>query len=314
MQRSEGSDANRRMVLRGIAGALTGFTLAPAARVGRAASGVVATPVAAGITLLSGGGGNIVVLATDAGKVAVDSGAAAFGGAVRATLDELPGGRVTTLFNTHWHLDQVGSNEALGGAGATIVAHEKTRLRLTTGYYVPTEDRYEKPLPEAARPTKTVRTHDTLSVGGRHIEYGYLLEAHTDGDIYVAFPDANVIAVGDVVSPVRDPVLDWFGGGWLGGRVDALAGLLERSNANTRFVPSYGPVLSRADVQAEHDLMLKVFDIMVEHVRLGESSEDILEAGVLDGIGRKLDDPSKFLYDVHKGFWAHHNKLTHDIV
>ncbi len=265
----------------------------PLARVGRAAGNVIVTPVTAGLTLLSGAGGNMLVAATDTGKVLVDSGAAAFGEAVRATLDELPGGRVTTLFNTHWHLDQVGSNEAFGSAGATIIAHEKTRLRLTNGYYVPTEDRYEKPLPEAARPTKTLHANDTLTVGGRRIEYGYLIEAHTDGDIYVAFPDANVIAVGDVVSPVRDPVLDWFGGGWLGGRVDALARLLERSDANTRFVPSYGPVLRQADVQAEHDLMLALFGIMVEHVRLGESSEDILETGVLDGLGRTIRRPGE---------------------
>jgi glyoxylase-like metal-dependent hydrolase (beta-lactamase superfamily II) len=202
----------------------------------------------------------------------------------------------------------------LGNAGAKIIAHEKTRLRLTTGYYLPAEDRYEKPLPAAARPTKSFHANDATTIGGRRVEYGYLIEAHTDGDIFVAFPEANVIAVGDVVSPVRDPVLDWFGGGWLGGRVDSLAALLARSNAGTRFVPSYGPVLSRADVQAEHDLMSKLFDLMVVHVRLGESSEDILEASVLDGLGRKFDDPAKFLYDVHKGFWAHHNKLTHDIV
>ena len=73
-------------------------------------------------------------------------------------------------------------------------------------------------------------------------------------------------------------------------------------------------MLRRADVQAEHDLMLKLFELMVEHVRLGESSEDIFETGVLDGLGRNFEDPSKFLYDVHKGFWAHHNKLMPDIV
>jgi cyclase len=284
------------------------------ARVGFAAEAVVPTRVAPELTLLSGAGGNVLVLATDAGKAVVDSGAAAFSDAVLAALDEVPGGRVTTLFNTHWHLDQVGSNDALGRAGAKIIAHEKTRLRLSTGYYVPTEDRYEKPLPEAARPTQTFYTNDATTIGGRRIEYGYLLEAHTDGDIYVSFPDSNVIAVGDVVSPQRDPMLDWFGGGWLGGRVDALARLLEVSDRSTRFVPSYGPVIGRAEVQAEHDMMLKLFERMVEHVRLGESAKDILAAGVLEDLGRTFEDPSKFLYDVHKGFWAHHNKLMPDVV
>jgi glyoxylase-like metal-dependent hydrolase (beta-lactamase superfamily II) len=255
-----------------------------------------------------------LVLGTEAGKVLVDSGAAAFTSDLLASVDTLPGGAVSALFNTHWHLDQVGGNEALGRAGAVIVAHEKTRLRLRTGYYLPTEDRYEKPLPEAALPTESFHTTHAMSIGGRRIECGYLLEAHTDGDIYVAFADLNVIAVGDVSAPARDPVFDWFGGGWLGGRVDSLALLLARSDADTRFVPSYGPVIGRAEVQAEHDMLLELFNRMVVHVRLGESSEDMLAAGVLEGLGRTFDDPAGLLYALHKGFWAHHNKLTHDIV
>ena len=294
--------------------AIAGGMLALSARPSFAAGGIGVSQVVPGLAMLSGAGGNILVLSTDAGKVVVDSGAASSSEAVLETLDELPGGRVAALFNTHWHLEQVGSNAALGAAGATVFAHEKTRIRLTTGYYLPAEERYEEPLPEAARPTETFHTNGATSFGNRRVEYGYLIEAHTDGDIYVAFPDLNVVAVGDVVSPQIDPVFDWFGGGWLGGRVDALARLLELGDADTRFVPSHGPVVGRAEVQAEHDVMLELFELMVEHVRRGESAADMVEAGVLHGIGRPFDDPHKLLYDVHKGFWAHHNKLTHDIV
>ena len=88
----------------------------------------------------------------------VDSGAAESSAEVLAALAELPGGRVRTLFNTHWHLEQVGSNAALARAGATIVAHEKTRLHLATDYYLPAEDRYEKALPREAQPTETFYT------------------------------------------------------------------------------------------------------------------------------------------------------------
>jgi len=301
-------------VLRGMAGGLACASLPPWSSTSLAAGGLVATPVAVGLTLLEGAGGNVLVLATGDGQVLVDSGSAAHGEALAATLGELPGGQVAALFNTHWHLDQVGSNEAYGQAGATIFAHEKTRLRLSTGYYLPLEERYETAQPAAACPTETFYTTGATAIGGRRIEYGYLIEAHTDGDIYVAFPELNVVAIGDSASPLRDPVLDWFGGGWLGGRVDALALLLEMSDSQTRFVPSYGSVMSRADVQAEHDMMLVLFERMVEHVRLGESAEDILAAGVMDGLGRTFDDPYKFLYDTHKGFWAHHNKLMRDIV
>ena len=305
---------SRRALLRGVAAGVAGLSLPRFASVGFAAGSIAATSITPDLTLLEGAGGNVLVLATEAGKVLVDSGASASSQGLLATLDAMPGGAVTTLFNTHWHLDQIGGNEALGSAGAAIVAHEKTRIRLSTGYYLPAEDRYEKPLPEVARPTESFHTTHATTIGGRRIECGYLIEAHTDGDIYVAFPHRNVIAVGDVVSPARDPVLDWFGGGWLGGRVDSLALLLAQSDAETRFVPSYGPVVGREEVQAEHDMELELFNRMVEHVRLGETADDMLAAGVLEGLGRTFADPAALVYALHKGFWAHHNKLTHDIV
>ncbi len=301
---------NRRRLLRGIAGGVAGFGLLRAA----AAADPDVRSVAPGLTLLTGHGGNVLVYETQSGKVLVDSGAAASSQMLLKVLSELPGGPVGTLFNTHWHLDQVGSNEALGTAGATIFAHAKTRQRLSTGYYVPDEDRYEPPLAAAGRPTEWFRTEGSTIVGGRRIEYGYLLEAHTDGDLYVFFPDINVVAVGDAVSPERDPVLDWFGGGWLGGRLDALSRLLEIGNADTRFVPSYGPAVGRQALLAEQAVMQKLYDTLLEHVRLGESAADMLKLGLADGLGRTFDDPAKLLYDAHKGFWAHHNALSHDIV
>jgi glyoxylase-like metal-dependent hydrolase (beta-lactamase superfamily II) len=314
MHRAAQSGFNRRALLRGAVGALAASSLGAFARMARSADALTSTTVAPGLTVLGGAGANVVVLTTDAGKVLVDGGSAAASEAVLRNVGQLPGGNVAALFNTHWHADQVGSNEALGSAGAAIFAHAKTRQRLSAGYYVPTEDRYEPPLSPSGRPTQTFRASGATTIGNRRIEYGYLLEAHTDGDIYVFFPEANVVAVGDAVSPVHDPELDWFGGGWLGGRVDSLSRLLEIGDADTRFVPSRGPVVGRAHVEAERDMLLELFGRMVEHVRLGETSADMLAAGLLDGLGRTFEDPAKLLYDVHKGFWAHHNALTHDIV
>jgi glyoxylase-like metal-dependent hydrolase (beta-lactamase superfamily II) len=314
MPNAKQDSATRRALLRGAAAGVAGMVLPRFASVGFAAGPLTVTSLTRDLTLLEGAGGNVLVLATEGGRLLVDSGAAAFTQDLLAILEELPGGAVSMVFNTHWHLDQVGGNEAFGRLGATIVAHEKTRIRLRNGYYVPAEDRYEKPLPEAAIPTQSFHATHAASIGDARIESGYLIEAHTDGDVYVAFPNVNVIAVGDVVSPVRDPAFDWFGGGWLGGRVDSLALLLAKSDSETRFVPSYGPVVGRAEVQAEHDMLLELFNRMVERVRLGESAEDMLAAGILEGLGRTFADPATLVYALHKGFWAHHNKLTHDIV
>jgi glyoxylase-like metal-dependent hydrolase (beta-lactamase superfamily II) len=314
MESKPDSSTSRRAVLRGLAAGVAGAGLLPWSIRSVAADGISVTPLAANLRMLSGGGGNQLVLATDDGQVLVDSGGGASSDALLATLAEISDEPVVALFNTHWHPDQVGSNEALGNSGTKIFAHEKTRLRLKSGYYLPDEDRYVEPLPASALPTATIYADGALQIGGQPIEYGYLLEAHTDGDIYVAFPELNIIAVGDAASPDRDPVLDWFGGGWLGGRLDSLALLLDRSDAQTRFVPSYGPVVGRREIQAEHDMTLELFDRIVEHIRLGETARDMLEAGVLDGLGRDFSDPYRLLYDLNKGFWAHHNKLMHDIV
>jgi cyclase len=301
----------RRSVLGGMAGGVAALMLP---RLSRAQSGITQTRLADGLIVLGGAGGNVLAVTTGDGLVLVDTGNAEFSTALLATIGGLSAQGVAAIFNTHWHPDQVGANTALGEAGAAIYAHEKTRIRLRSGYYVPAEDRYVAALPAAGLPTETYYDHGETTIGGRDFEYGYLLEAHTDGDSYVALADANVIAAGDAIAPDRDPVLDWYGGGWLGGRLDALELLLDRSNADTRFVPSYGPVVGRAEVEAEHAMLTTCFERFVERIRLGESSRDMLRAGILDGLGREFDEPFRFVDDAYKGFWGHHNTLMHDIV
>jgi glyoxylase-like metal-dependent hydrolase (beta-lactamase superfamily II) len=298
---------NRRMVLEGALG------LAVVAAVRPALAKV--DPITNDLALLVGFGDNIVALRTSEGAVLVDSGLPM---PQDGLLDMIEAGvgsrRVHTLFNTHWHLEQIGGNEVLGRAGATIVAQERTRLRLATAYYVPELDEYRQPMAVQAQPTESFYTTGSTTIGGQHIEYGYLLEAHTDGDAYVFFRDANVIAAGGAIAPHRDVELDWFGGGWLGGRVDSLKQLLDLTNAETRFVPSYGGPVGRAAVQAEHDTCKLLFDRFFERVRKGETPDDMLAAGIMEGTGRVWTDPEKFVYSVQKGFWGHNNTLSHDIV
>src|SRR5215813_751036 len=310
---------NRRAIVKGaLGGALggvLGLTLPPFARSAFSQSSPAVVPVSEGFVMLTGLGGNILVQTASTGQVLVDSGAAEFTDAVLKRLHGLPGGgHVTTLFNTHWHQEQVGGNLAFGRSEATIIAHEKTRARLSTDYYLQDEDRYEKALPAAARPTVSFFTGDQTLAGDKRIEYGHLLEAHTDGDIYVFFRDANVLAAGDAISPLKDPVLDWFGGGWLGGRAEAQQKLLKLCDEKTRIVPSYGPVVGRGELQAEFDLTRVLYDRMLELVRKGMSAKEMLNEGLMKDLPRTFRDPAKFAYDAHKGYWAHHNALAKDLL
>jgi glyoxylase-like metal-dependent hydrolase (beta-lactamase superfamily II) len=267
------------------------------------------------VTVLDGGGSNVLALTGGEGLVLVDSGAPNSGDKLMAAVRSIAAGRkVQTVFNTHYHTDQTGNNEAFAAAGAKIIAHQRTREWMSADYWVPAEERYEKARPKAARPTETFLTTGSLKAGSEQLDYGYLPLAHTSGDIYVYFKTSNVLAVGDVASPLRDPALDYFTGAWIGGRVDAMDVLLALSNDQTRIVPAYGPVMTKAEFKAERDLMEEVRARLFKQVREGDGPKDMLEAGVLKGLPRTWKDPEKFLYDAAKGLWAHHDKLDPNVV
>lgn len=295
---------NRRIVLKAGVG-LVGVSTLPLAACGAGAPKLETQALLDRVTLVLGAPGNVLAVRTSDGVVLVDSGDAERAASVRSTV----GGRVGTLFNTHYHPDQTGGNALFGEAGATIRAHEITRQWLATDYYVPADDRWVKALPAAAQPTETFREPGEMTAGEESIAYGYLLEAHTRGDIYVFFRDSNVLAVGDVASPLRDPSHDWYAGAWLGGRVDAMDDLLELANDDTLIVPAYGPVMSKAELQAERDMMMHLYERTTFLVTKGHDAQDMMNVGVMDEIERKFEDPYRFLYDVAKGHWAHYTNF-----
>jgi len=267
------------------------------------------------LSLVTSGGTNVLAFAGSDGLVLVDSGAPDRSDALMASLRAwTPSDRARTLFNTHWHAENTGANQIFRQNGAAIVAHENTRLWMATPTWMPDEDRYRPPRTKEAQPDKTFYADGAMTAGNERIEYGYLIEAHTSGDIYVFFPRSNVLVVGDVASPARDPELDYLTGAWIGGRVDAMDRLLKLADANTRIVPGFGPVMTRAELQVERDVMKTIYDRTVDRVREGDYVEDMLKAGVMNGLARTWKDPKKFLHDLHKGLWAHHNKLDANVV
>ena len=303
---------DRRQLLAGVAGGLLGALAFPRRS---AAQSTAMAALTDRLSLVTSGGTNVLALSTTDGLVLVDSGAPQLTEPLMASLRQSSQGvRVRTVFNTHWHPENTGANEILRQAGAAIVAHENTRLWMAIPTWIPAEDRYRAPRPSAAHPTQAIRADGTMTAGDERIDYGYLIEAHTSGDIYVHFRVSNVLAVGDVAAPIRDPELDYFTGAWIGGRVDAMDRLLELSDDRTRIVPGFGPVMSRAELRTERDMMKTIYDRAVDRVREGDEAEDMLKAGVLNGLPRTWTNPKQFLYDVNKGLWAHHNKLSPNVV
>lgn len=260
------------------------------------------TDVADKLFVISGGGGNVTVFQSDEGVLLVDGGSPERSKEVLKLVKKRTGAsRIHTLFNTHWHWDQTGSNAALGREGARIIAHENTRLWLSTDVDLKWQNRTFPRLPAQSRPNKTIYASDKLSFGGETLEFGYLPQAHTDGDIYVYFKNANVLVAGDVVSVGAYPIIDYCTNGWIGGMVNSVQTLITVSNDDTRVIPGTGPVQARANLQAEHAMLTATKLKMSQLLAQGMSVQDMLAAAPTRDFDAQWGDPTLFVANAWPG-------------
>ena len=250
------------------------------------------------------GEANVIAQTGAEGVLLVDGASAAGSDTLLKAVSELPGaGRVHTVFNTHWHPEQTGSNERLGKAGAAIIAHENTRLWLTTDVTWPWNGRLFKRLPKITQPNKTFYDTGKLDSG---IRYGYIPDAaHTDGDLYVHFPKQNVLAVGDAVSGQGWPIVDWWTGGWIGGIVGGLQRLQTLADADTRIVPGRGPVLSLADLKAQYEMYGTIYDRLTQLLNKGRGPGEAVAARPTKEFDAQMGNPDEFVRRAFESLWAY---------
>jgi glyoxylase-like metal-dependent hydrolase (beta-lactamase superfamily II) len=254
------------------------------------------TDLGGGLKLLEVDGVNVLALHGPNGALMVDGGPGARAEALLQSVFAATGNdRVDTLVVTHGHPDQTGANERVGRAGGTILAHEKTRNYLSHAGYSALLPGRREPLPVPALPNKTVRAEGSLDFGGTRVEYGYLPAAHTDGDLFVRFPELDVIAVGGVVSGEAWPLLDYRNGAWFGGRVRALERLAGLVQPATRVVPADGRVLTGRDVERQRAIYDELFPTMIASMNMGLGAEDVVARNPLAKYEAELGSAAQFL-------------------
>jgi glyoxylase-like metal-dependent hydrolase (beta-lactamase superfamily II) len=272
---------------------------------------IESTPLGDNLYLLDGAGGNVIARTGADGVVMVDGGLAQNAGALAQAVAALPNsGPVRTLFNTHWHPEQTGSNETLGTAGATIIAQENTRLWLQQNITWPWNGQKFKKLAKVAQPNKTFYDKGTLGSGAAEIRYGYISDAaHTDGDLYVYFPQQNVLAVGDAACGQGWPVVDWWTGGWIGGivgglqRIQAVIG--RDGNNDTKIVPARGGLLTPADIAAQVEMYGTLYDRLNQMTNKGRSPAEAVEAKPAKEFEAKMGNPDEFIRRSMESLWAY---------
>jgi glyoxylase-like metal-dependent hydrolase (beta-lactamase superfamily II) len=262
-----------------------------------------------GFQVLRAGPVNVLAVTTGDGVALVDGGSAAESPGLLQRVAALPGGsKVHTLFNTHWHPEQTGSNETLAQAGATIVSQVNTRLWLSTDVTWPWNNETVEPLPEAARPSKTFYGREELDVGGKRVQCGHLRDCpHTDGDLYVFFPEDNVLAVGDAIGGAGAgwPAIDWWTGGWIGGIVGAIDMMFSVANPQTRIVPARGAVLTHADLRAQHEMYGAIWERLTKTLYSGGGPQEALAANPTKEFDDIMGPSDAFVRRAFESLWAY---------
>jgi cyclase len=245
-----------------------------------------------GLTMFSGPGGTVVVLTGPDGKFVVDTFIAPAWPRLKQALDGLGTEPVTCVINTHWHIDHTDNNAHLRSAGATIVAHQNTKKRMSEPHDLPFVYRasdgalfglHIDPKPAEALPQQTFTDSYKLQANGETLALQYLAPAHTDTDIYVHFERANVIQVGDLLFNSMYPYIDSSTGGKINGMIAGADKILSLADKDTKIVaghgpilPGHGPLANKTDLAKFRDMLVTSRDRIEKLKSAGKSAEEAI--------------------------------------
>jgi cyclase len=235
------------------------------------------------VTMLSGPGGSVVVLNGPDGKFVVDTFVAPAWPRLKEALDGLGNAPLKYVIDTHWHFDHTDNNAHLHAAGATVLAHENTKKRMSEPHDLPVLYRgpdgalaglHFDPSPAAALPQQTFPASYKLQANGETLALQHFAPAHTDSDIYVHFKNADVISMGDTFFNGMYPYIDPGTGGNITGMIAAADKILSLAGNDTKIVPGHGPLGNKADLRNFRDMLITSRDRVQILKSAGKSAQE----------------------------------------
>jgi glyoxylase-like metal-dependent hydrolase (beta-lactamase superfamily II) len=228
--------------------------------------------------MLEGEGGNITIAVGGDGIIMVDGEFAPLHDKIKAAIEAISKEPIKYLVNTHFHGDHSGGNGPFHKDGAIVVANVNVRNRLAAGTTNGLTGAKTPPVADDALPAQTYRDRTTLRVKGRTALLGHPKNAHTDGDTYVLFRDADVLATGDIFTNGRYPNIDFANGGNIKGMIAGVNTYLKLAGAKTKIVPGHGPLATKADLLSYRTMLTTARDRMAKLVKAGKSEDEVIAA------------------------------------
>jgi glyoxylase-like metal-dependent hydrolase (beta-lactamase superfamily II) len=235
-----------------------------------------ATKVVDGIYVLEGMGGNITVATAKDGVILVDGGLASSHDRVRSAIAAIGQHKVKFLIDTHFHGDHTGGNEYFARNGATVIADVRVRNRMATGTSNGLTGVRTPPAPTGALPAKTFNGSFRIKLDNRTADLNHIANAYTDGDTFVWFKTANVLATGDTFVNGRYPDIDYANGGNIDGMIAAADTYLRLTDTKSKIVPGHGPIADKTDLLDFYTMLVVARDRMDTLIQDGKSENDVL--------------------------------------
>jgi glyoxylase-like metal-dependent hydrolase (beta-lactamase superfamily II) len=236
------------------------------------------TKLADNLFLLQGTGGNMVAQTGPDGTLLIDSSFATAAPHIQEALGKLDGHPLRLLVNTHWHFDHTDGNAAMHEAGAFIVAHKNTRVRLSTPQEIKSYHLHIPASPAGGLPQQTFDTSEVLYLNNDELALVHIAPAHTDSDIYISFKNGNVLHCGDLWFNGFYPFIDDSSGGNIRGMIQGCNVLLGVADDKTKIVPGHGPLGDKAALTAYRDMLATSADRVGKLKASGQSLDQVLAA------------------------------------
>ena len=232
------------------------------------------------VYMLIGAGGNIGLSIGSDAVFVIDDQFAPMAPKIKAAIARLTPKPVQFLLNTHFHFDHTGGNQAFGGEGALIVAHDNVRRRMSSEQLINFVGNATKqaPAPRVALPVVTVAGEISFHINGDEVHAFHVPRAHTDGDLIVHFRNADIVHMGDVFFNASYPFIDAGSGGSAEGVIAAFDRVLAIAGDKTKIIPGHGPLAGKADLLAARAMMAVVTQRIKDMRQAGKSEAEIRAA------------------------------------
>ncbi len=234
-----------------------------------------------GIYMMAGSGGNMGLSTGPDGAFLIDDEFAPLSKKIKAAIGKVSKNDVRFLINTHWHGDHAGGNTNFGKGGAIIVAHNNVRKRLSKDQFMKAFNRHVPAAPAIARPIITFSDEIGFHQNGQDIHIIHVKNAHTDGDAFVYFEQANVLHMGDVFFNKMYPFIDTGSGGSIDGMIAGQERALTLVNDDTKIIPGHGPLGTKADLESNLAMLKAVRMAVLKTIAQGKTADEAVAANPL---------------------------------